>query len=130
LYRIDSMEIKIVEGNYIITLEINDERGLLPFLWSFRIEYHNFNCRIYDNFMYHQSYRNVQMIENTMDENFLLEIEKIIDEYSHAIDYIQNHQELSDYAYTYEFEEEKKACSCSDIFEVHDTILKNLFYPK
>jgi len=75
LYRIDSMEIKIVEGNYIITLEINDE-------------------------------------------------------YSHAIDYIQNHQELSDYAYTYEFEEEKKACSCSDIFEVHDTILRNLFYPK
>lgn len=128
--RVDSLDIQIVEYDCILCLEVNDKRGLLPYLWSFRLEYHHFKCRIYDHFLYQKRMHHVQMINDPEDVNLLDAIDAVIGEYEETIDALRRDTEPEQYTITYEFEDEKKACSCPSILQVYETISANVFYPK
>lgn len=111
---IDSLEIRTTED----TLEVIDRRGN-AFLWCFEVEF-DFDCRIGDAFIYNNKPFSVVYIDKA-DEKLLLEIEKVIAEYNSTISYLQTNRDVNTYAYHYISAHEE--VTCSDIFEVFNTIL-------
>lgn len=110
---INSLEIRTTD-----LLEIIDRRGV-AFLWCFEVEF-DFVCRIGDAFIYNNKPFSVAHIDKA-DEKLLLEIEKVIAEYDSAISYLQTNRDVNTYAYYYYSAHEE--VTCSDIFEVFDTVL-------
>jgi hypothetical protein len=113
-YKENNFEYRISNGN----LEIIDNRQF-AFLWCFEIVL-NSNIRIGDTFIFNKRLYIVSTLNDIVDNDISLQVEKVISEYDNTIQLLRSKDNFMDVTYYYECEHED--VKCSDIFEVYKTV--------